>query len=77
MYVEKLGSRIEGLEFLDAVGKGKHVALGKTHLEKVAALIIDPSSPGAYFIQTQILDLTRLALVRIDCLIKYNMHKRK
>lgn len=47
MYVPDLKSRIEGLEFLDVLGKGKHLEAGKCHLEKVAALIINPTSPGA------------------------------
>lgn len=46
MYVADLQSRKEGLEFLDATGKGKHLELTKCLLEKVVALIIEPLSPG-------------------------------
>ena len=46
MYVADLKSRKEGLEFLEAIGKGKHLELTKCLLEKVVALIIEPLSPG-------------------------------
>lgn len=52
MYIEDLKSRKEGLEFLDAIGKGKHLESTKCRLEKVAALIIDPLSPGNHLSDT-------------------------
>ncbi len=54
MYVEDLKSRKEGLEFLEAIGKGKHLEGSNCLLEKVAALIIDPLSPGIYSTPYQI-----------------------
>ncbi|CAL8465366.1 g4902 [Coccomyxa elongata] len=50
MYVADLKSRKEGLEFLDAAGKGKHLELTKCLLEKVVALIIEPLSPGTWLV---------------------------
>ncbi|EIE23325.1 hypothetical protein COCSUDRAFT_83701 [Coccomyxa subellipsoidea C-169] len=50
MYVEDLKSRKEGLEFLEAIGKGKHLEGSNCLLEKVAALIIDPLSPGTWLV---------------------------
>ncbi len=44
-----LKSRKEGLDFLDAAGKGKHLELTECLLEKVVALIIEPLSPGTRF----------------------------
>ena len=46
MYVPSLASRRQGLDMLDDLEKGRHLDLPFMHLEKCAALIIEPQSTG-------------------------------
>ena len=46
MYVAELASRRQGLDMLDDLEKGRHLDLPFMHLEKCAALIIEPQSAG-------------------------------
>jgi hypothetical protein len=47
MYVGgQVQSRMEALKFMDAMASGSHLKYEKLHLEKVAALIVEPISPG-------------------------------
>ncbi len=46
MYVPDLASRRQGLDMLDDLEKGRHLDLPFMHLEKCAALIIEPQCTG-------------------------------
>ena len=48
MYVPKIASRMQGLEWLDVLGKGKHLEGDLTHLRKASAMIIEPHSSGTH-----------------------------
>ena len=48
MYVPEIASRMQGLEWLDVLGKGKHLEGDLTHLRKASAMIIEPHSSGAH-----------------------------
>ena len=46
IYVPSIANRKQGLEWLDQLGKGKHLQGNLTHLKKACAMIIEPYSPG-------------------------------
>jgi hypothetical protein len=47
MYVARLASRSAALDFLHYLETGQHLGLPAVRLEKAAALIVEPLSPGA------------------------------
>lgn len=46
IYVPNIATRKQGLEWLDRLGKGKHLEGNLTHQKKASAMIIEPYSPG-------------------------------
>ena len=46
IYVPNITNRKQGLEWLDQLGKGKHMEGNLTHLKKACAMIIEPYSEG-------------------------------
>ena len=48
VYVSEIANRKQGLEWLDLLGKGKHLEGNLTHLKKACAMIIEPYSSGEF-----------------------------
>lgn len=48
MYVPEIASRMQGLEWLDMLGKGKHLEGDLTHLRKASAMIIELHDSGTH-----------------------------
>ena len=48
IYVPEIANRKQGLEWLDLLGKGKHLEGNLTHLKKACAMIIEPYSSGDF-----------------------------
>jgi hypothetical protein len=58
VYVPKIDNRMQGLEWLEVLGKGKHLEGNLTHLRKALAMIIEPHSPGVHRLKTSLLGST-------------------